>query len=73
MLQIYRGRIEKGRFVPVEAVAIPDMTEVYLVVEGRMLEQSKTLAQRQNEALMEFSAAMKEITDEPLTTSLTLL
>jgi hypothetical protein len=66
MLQMYQGKIEQGRFIPVDSIPIPDMSEVYLVFERKKMEQPKTLAQRQNEALKEFSAAIKEISDETL-------
>ena len=66
MVQAHRGYFQGGRFVPLEAAAIPNNVEVYVLITENEMPETKTLAQKQNEALKEFFAGMKEITDEPI-------
>ena len=65
MLQAYQGYFQDGRFMSPDMATIPNDVKVYVIVADE-LPKVKTKAQLQNEALREFSAAMKEISDEPL-------
>jgi len=66
MYTTYRGYFENGRFISPELTTIPNNIEVHVTIIGGEVSPVKTKAQQQNEALKRFSAAMKEIDDEPL-------
>ena len=68
MVQAHKGYFQEGKFVPFDAVTatIPNNVEVYIVITENAITETKTLAQKQNEALKEFFAGIKEIDDEPI-------
>jgi len=67
MYTTYRGYFQNGRFVSPELVTIPDNIEVQVTIIGDEISLVKTKAQRQNEALKRFFAAVDSIEDEPIT------
>ena len=67
MYTTYRGYFQNGRFVSPELVTIPDNIEVHVTIIGDEISLVKTKAQRQNEALKRFFAAVDSIEDEPIT------
>jgi len=74
MYQSYAGQVLDGKPVILEKIKLPENARLVITIiddlpsvsEVREESEVKTLAQKQNEALKQFSAAMKEIDDEPL-------
>ena len=66
-MQAYEGYFENGQFHTAGSIIrIPERRRAIVnILEDEVIE-AKTKSQRQNEALKKFSAAMKEIDDEPL-------
>jgi hypothetical protein len=61
MLRTYQGYFKEGRFISPDQVSIPDNVTVHITIVGGNMPQIKTKAQLQNEALRQFSSAMREI------------
>ena len=67
MLQAHQGYLAKEVQLMAEnslSVTIPMNKKIMIIWEET--EESKTLAEKQNEALKQFRAGIKEITDEPI-------
>ena len=67
MLQTYQGYFREGRFISPELAVIPDDVEVHVTIIGDVMPPVKTLAQKQNEGLKHFFAAIDAIDNEPIT------
>ena len=64
MVRAYQGYFQNGRFMPFEAVTIPENVEVYVMVTGRdvVLEDKKeTLTQAEKTAAENFLKAMQNL------------
>ena len=66
-MQAYEGYFENGQFYMAgRIIPIPERRRAIINILDDEVIQGESLAQKQNEALKQFSAAMKEIDDEPL-------
>ena len=59
MIQTYSGRIEAGRFLPLDGSQIPDCPVALLVVEGDPQGESR----RQREAMRRFREEIRNCTE----------
>jgi hypothetical protein len=66
-MQAYEGYFENGQFHTAERIIrIPERRRAIVNILEDEIINTEILAKKQNEALKMFSAAMKEIDDEPL-------
>ena len=66
-MQAYEGYFENGQFYPIgQTVHIKGRKRAIINILDDEVPETQTRSQKQYEALQKFSAAMKEITDEPL-------
>ena len=66
-MQTYEGYFENGQFHTVGyIIRIPEHRRAIVNILDDEVIETEALAKKQNEALKQFSAAMKEIDDEPL-------
>ena len=66
-MQAYEGYFENGKFHAAgRVVRIPERRRAIINILDDDIDETEILAQKQNEALKQFSADMKEIDDEPL-------
>ena len=66
-MQAYEGYFEDGKFHTAgRIIRIPERRRAIINILDDEITKTEILAQKQNEALKQFSAAMKEIDDEPI-------
>ena len=66
-MRAYEGYFENGKFYTAGRILrIPEHRRAIVNILEDEIIKTEILAQRQNEALKQFSAAIKEIGDEPL-------
>lgn len=61
MMQTYNGRVESGRFYPIDETSVPDCKTAVLVLES----VPRDVSRRQAEAMRRFREAIRN-SDEPV-------